>query len=215
MGLNLVFLGLPGSGKGTQALEIAKKFELNLISVGDLLRDECDKKSDLGLKIKKRIDEGELVTLDIIEELLRQNIDSKDGFIFDGIPRNIEQAVLLDKLMQERDARIDLVIEFQISENSIIDRIKHRYICNQCGAILCLNNATDKYCLECGVDDIFKRKDDCSTKAVNNRINVYNEEFHDIKNFYIAKSVLYSIDADRNLEEVTCSIMDLISKSQA
>ena len=215
MMLNIIFLGLPGSGKGTQAQLISQKFKLDLISVGDLLRSECEKASDIGNQIKSIIDNGKLVTLDIIESVLLSNIKlNKSGVIFDGIPRNIEQAKLLDKVMLDLGRKIDFVIEFNIDESVIIERLKKRYICNVCHAILCLSDHAIKHCTYCNASNISKRDDDVCDKAVCNRIDTYNIELGDIKEFYAKKGILHKIDANQLAENVTNNIEKLIKNKK-
>ncbi len=209
--LNLVFIGLPGSGKGTQSAIIAKKLKLELISIGDLLRKESKNNSDLGNKIRDLITVGKLVPLDIIRSVLEKKFgECKNGFLFDGIPRTVEQAMFLDDVLLGSGASINYVIEFKIKEKDILERLSSRYICKSCNSILSIISKKEIICKFCNSSEIEKRDDDSSILAVKNRIDIFNNAIHKIKDFYLKKDLLFEIDASQKHDQVTSSILNII-----
>ena len=136
--MNIILFGPPGAGKGTQADNIIKNFSLYKISTGDLLRKEIEKKTDLGMKIKSEIDQGLLVSDDIISDLITKILSNKKSFedlIFDGYPRNLNQAKSLDILIKKHNKKISCVISLDVDEETLKKRILGRIICTNCGLI--------------------------------------------------------------------------------
>ncbi|QEK38721.1 adenylate kinase family protein [Candidatus Cytomitobacter primus] len=208
--LNLAFLGPPGSGKGTQALIVSAKLKLDLVSMGDMLREECESGSVLGNEINQLISKGNLVPIHIIKDMIHKKVKSADhGILFDGIPRNIDQAIFLDDALSDLKQKLSCVIEFQISSEDVINRLKKRYICSDCSAILSIDN-NDLACNKCGSFNIEKRDDDISENAIQNRLQIFGEESKKILEFYAAKNILHKINADQNFNDVTNSILSLI-----
>ncbi len=209
--LNLVFMGPPGSGKGTQAAIISKKLGLELISVGDLLREESESKSKLGQQIDSFISVGELVPLEIISLIMKKRfLSCEKGFLFDGIPRTIEQAIFLDDVMKSESSKLDYVIEFQVAESDVIARLKKRYICCDCHAILSISEMDKLHCNLCMSSNIERRDDDSSNEAVKTRINIFNTQTEKIRKFYKKQNILCNIDASKKHNEVTNSIISLV-----
>ena len=182
--MNIILFGPPGAGKGTQAKYLVKKLGNYQISTGDMLRDAIVKGSDLGKKAKAIMDRGELVSDGIILSMIRQKIEDSKGksFIFDGFPRNLEQAKALDKMLNELKLSLDLVVEIVVDDDILINRIENRAQESQ--------NA---------------RSDD-NEEVLNKRLKVYHQSTEKIRPYYLNKKKLVKIDGIRSIEEVTDDI---------
>jgi adenylate kinase len=198
--MNLVFLGLPGSGKGTQANLLAKEYGIVSISTGDLLRNEIKNQTKIGLEAKKKIDNGDLVDDEIVIEILRNKIISEsceNGFILDGFPRNINQAIKLDEMLKENNKKLTKVYNFVVDEDVIIKRILGRFSCNKCGTIYNTyykNTTIDGVCDNCGSKEFDKRLDD-NEITIKNRIEIFNQSNFKIVEFYSKNNLIVSVDA--------------------
>ena len=195
--MNIVLFGLPGAGKGTQADNLTKEFNLFKVSSGDLLREEIKKKSSLGNKIKSVIDRGLLVSDGIIGDLIEDILSNKSYFnrlIFDGYPRNLNQARNLDILIKKYNHKISCVLSLKVDQDVIIKRILGRKVCSKCG--LTFNeffNFPNKKNYKCGLKFLQKRSDD-NEKTISNRFNTYTKETLPILNYYKNQNLLYEID---------------------
>lgn len=214
--MNLVFLGLPGAGKGTQAKILANKYNIPHISTGNIFRSAIKNETPLGLKAKEYIDAGELVpdevTNGIIKERLKEN-DCNDGFILDGYPRTLDQAVALDINLRELDKKLDLVIYTKVRESVLIKRLTGRRICEDCGATYHVEfnpPEVEGICDKCGGNLI--QRDDDSKETVEKRINVNKDNTSKLVNYYSNKGILVEIDAEKDINEVSNIIVDVIEE---
>lgn len=202
----VILLGAPGSGKGTQARVMVSSMGYNHVSTGDLLRAEVAKKSELGNRISDIINAGKLVDDSTVLELLKVNCDLGSGqYIFDGFPRNIDQAKALDEVVLKDAASVALY--FDLDLNVLKERLVNRRTCRDCGYIYnMLTNAPEKegVCDSCG-GEVFQRKDD-NDEVVANRLDVYKSTIDPILTYYSEKGMLVKINASQDPEKVSHQI---------
>ena len=212
--MNIILMGLPGAGKGTQASEIVKKFPIPHISTGDMFRKAIKDETDLGKEAKSYMDRGELVpdevTVGIVKERISED-DAKKGFLLDGFPRTIEQAEALSEIMQELDRKIDAVINIEVPEEELMNRLTGRRICEKCGTTYHLVFNPPKVD---GISDLdggklYQREDD-NPETVANRLNVNVKQSKPILEFYDNKNVLKNIDGSRDINVVTQDVIDIL-----
>ena len=212
--MNIILFGPPGSGKGTQADNIVKNFNLRKVSTGDLLREEIEKKTDLGMKIKSGIDRGLLVSDDIIRDLIVKILTDKksiDGLIFDGYPRNLNQAKSLDVLIKKRNQSISCVLNLNVDNETIIKRILGRIICTKCGLIFNKYfNLPKEENHNCGSSYLQPRSDD-SEKTIKNRIEIYTNKTLPILDYYEDQKILHKIDATGEINKIYDEIRGIIT----
>jgi len=213
--VNIILLGPPGAGKGTQAKRLEEKYGLTQLSTGDMLRAERKSGSDLGRKVQEVMDAGQLVSDDLIIELIAHRIDQLEGgkgFILDGFPRTVPQAEALDRMLKEKGLRLDSVIEMTVDEAALVDRIAGRFSCAKCGA-----SYHDRYhrpksegvCDVCGSRDFVRRADD-NPEAVKTRLEAYRRQTAPILPYYRAKGVLHPVDGMAEIGEVARQIETIL-----
>jgi len=214
--MNLILLGAPGAGKGTQAKFIVEKYGIPQISTGDMLRKAVANGTELGKKAKEFMDQGKLVpdgiVIGIVKERLRQK-DCEGGFILDGFPRTIAQAEALDRIMAEMGKRIDAVINISVPEEEIVRRIVNRRICKKCGAIYHLIYDPPKrpgICDKCG-GELYQRDDD-REEVVRRRFAVYRNSTQPLIDYYRKKGILYEVDGTNDIETVKSEILSILEK---
>ena len=212
--MNIILMGLPGAGKGTQASEIVKKFPIPHISTGDMFRKAIKDGTDLGKEAKSFMDRGELVpdevTVGIVKDRISED-DAKKGFLLDGFPRTIEQAEALNEIMQELDRKIDAVINIEVAEEELMNRLTGRRICEKCGTTYHLVFNPPKVEGVCDLDGgkLYQREDD-NPETVANRLNVNVKQSKPILEFYDNKKVLKNIDGSRDIKVVTEDVIDIL-----
>ncbi len=196
--MNVILLGAPGAGKGTQAVRIAAAMNIPHISTGDIFRKNIKEKTPVGLKAKSYIDRGQLVPDEVVVEIVQQRIDEddcKNGFLLDGFPRTIAQAEALDRL-----TNIDNVINLEVDLDKLVDRITGRRVCEKCGESYHVSTKKDDICEKCG-GKLIQRADD-TEETVKSRLNVYKNETAPLINFYKKQGVLKNVDGMKSIEEV-------------
>ena len=193
--MNILFLGAPGSGKGTQSKKIETEFNIPQISTGDLLRAETTSGSEMGEELKKIMPSGKFVSDEVVLELVSKKIKSKEceaGFILDGFPRNLSQASSLDSLLNSIDISLEYVFLIDVPTDLIIKRCVGRITCNSCGQIENEYFSDFREGDKCG-DGIFTKRADDNEETVSNRLKVYAEQTQPIIDFYKEKGILHRI----------------------
>jgi adenylate kinase len=199
---HLIFIGAPGSGKGTQATKFVTISGFKHVSTGDLLRSEIAKKSVLGLEVKKVMDEGKLVSDELVIKLLQANVNLDQPHIFDGYPRNIAQAKTLDA--QVLKGAISKAVYFEIDIARLIERLTNRRTCKSCGSIYNLISKKPKVmgvCDQCGSTELVQRADD-KEEVITNRLTVFKETVDPILDYYQDLGRLIKVDAEASEDEI-------------
>ena len=209
--MNIILLGPPGAGKGTQAGRLVADHGMLQLSTGDMLRAAVKEGTPIGLKAKAVMDAGELVSDDIVDGLIGDKLDSMDagqGAIFDGYPRTAAQAVSLDRILAARGRTLDYVIELEVDEDALVDRITGRYTCAKCGTGYHDRYAKPKIegvCDTCGATE-FKRRPDDNAETVRTRMAEYRAKTAPIMPIYEARGLLKKIDGMADIEHVSDAI---------
>ena len=207
--MNIILLGAPGAGKGTQATRISEKYGLPHISTGDIFRANIKGGTPIGKVAKSYIDAGKLVPDEVTCEIVKDRLardDVKSGFMLDGFPRNLFQAQELDKF-----SNVDAVINIQIDLSLLMDRLCGRRVCKSCGESYHVNFLNGKTtCEKCG-GELYQRKDD-NEETVGNRLKVYTEQTAPLIDYYRNKGVLIDIDGVGAIDEVFARICAALDK---
>ncbi|MEG1508840.1 MAG: adenylate kinase [Clostridia bacterium] len=204
--MRLIFLGAPGAGKGTQATRVSKNFSIPHISTGDILRKNIKEKTELGNVAKSYIDQGQLVPDDVVINIVKdriQDVDCKNGFLLDGFPRTLEQAIALDKI-----TKIDAVINLQVPYGIIMDRITGRRMCT-CGESYHISWGIGDTCPKCGAK-LYQRDDD-KEETVKARIEVYDKQTTPLIKFYKAQGILKDINGNADVDVAFAQILGVLN----
>ena len=206
--MNIVLLGAPGAGKGTQAAKLVEEFATPHISTGDILRAAVKNQTELGKKAKGYMDAGDLVPdsliIDLMDERLRES-DCEKGFILDGFPRTTAQAVALDDMLARLERPLDAALLVDVDSEVIIKRLTERRCCKECGYI---GTAADATCPKCG-GEMYQRDDD-NEATVRNRLDVYAKSTSPLIDYYKGKGLLKSVDGDRPVDTVYVDVKALL-----
>ncbi len=212
--MNLVLLGVPGSGKGTMAQLLSTELRVPNISPGEILREELRLKSPLGQTAKPFMEKGELVPDEVILKMMERRInqpDCKKGFVLDGFPRTAIQAERLDQMLADLKKSLDYVMKLEISDKTVMRRLGGRRICSVCGADFNLYTkppGKDDVCDLCG-GKLFQREDD-EEEVISNRLKVYQKETHPIEEYYNHQGKLIRINSEFNADIVLQEILKVL-----
>lgn len=212
--MNLILLGPPGVGKGTQAKKIAKLKNIPHISTGDMLRENIQKGTSLGKEAKEYMDKGLLVPDSVVISMMAQRIreeDCKDGFLLDGYPRTIPQAESLEKDLKELNKIIDYAINLKADSSVLVERISGRRVCKECGQMYHIKNQPPKVegvCDKCK-GELFQRDDD-KEETVKTRVSVYENQTAPLIDFYKDRGVLKNIDGTKSIDEIFKEISKIL-----
>lgn len=215
--MNIILLAPPAAGKGTQAEVLKKVYNLNHISTGDLLRSASREESDFGKKLKKMMESGNLVSDDIVLEVLNRYLDSTDNLnlLLDGFPRNIYQAEKLDEILREKNSQVDYVFLLNVSKDILLYRITGRRLCKSCGKVYNVNidplkPKNESICDECG-GELYARSDD-NEETFYNRYSEYENQTYPLINYYKQKGILHEVDSSISKEETYRQIEEILGK---
>lgn len=214
--MKIVFLGPPGAGKGTQAVDLALEFAIAHISTGDMLRGEIKAGSALGKLAQSYIDDGNLVPDEVAVDIIRHRLkkdDAKSGYILDGFPRTVPQAEMLEEMLKDMETALDRAIYLEASEEVIIERLSGRRICRECGKIyhtLNMPSRSSGICDICG-GETYQRPDD-QPDAIRRRLQVYQEKTADLIQWYADRNLLTRVAADIAREETYKELSELFKQ---
>ena len=208
--MNIIMLGAPGAGKGTQAAVLCERLNIPTISTGNIIREALKNGTEMGLKAKSFMDAGQLVPDEVVIGIVRDRLqedDCKNGYILDGFPRTIPQAEALD----EMGANIDVVIDIEVKDEVIVNRLSGRRVCENCGRpyhIVSLKPAVDGVCDDCG-GALVQRKDD-QIETIKNRLDVYHKETEPLVKYYEAQGKLKVVEGKDTVAATTDEVFKVI-----
>ncbi|MBC8591566.1 adenylate kinase [Wansuia hejianensis] len=210
--MRLVLLGPPGVGKGTQASNIVKKYNIPHISTGDIFRANIKEGTELGLTAKEYMDKGLLVPDEIVVSIVKDRLtkdDCKEGFLLDGFPRTVEQAKALDNELIKMGIKLDKVVNIEADEDVLIERATGRRICKECGSTYHIKNNPPKVEGKCDLDGgILYQRDDDKVETVATRIQVYLDQTQPLIKYYTDKGLILNIDGVRSIEDIFETIVN-------
>ena len=215
--MNIILLGPPGAGKGTQARKLVDERGRVQLSTGDMLREARTSGTEMGRKVAEVMDRGDLVTDEIVIGLIEEKLEegSEAGFIFDGFPRTLAQADALEDLLERHDEELGAVIEMQVEDAALIERIAGRFTCAKCGEVYheqTRRPQKEGVCDVCGSTE-FKRRADDNEEALKTRLMEYYKKTSPLIGYYYAKGVLRSIDGLAAIDEVTGAMAEVLDRA--
>lgn len=214
--MNLIFFGSPGVGKGTQAKILSSKLNIPHISTGDILREAVTNETELGLKAKKVMESGELVSDEIMIGIIREVLSDKkceNGFILDGFPRSIKQAITLDALLDELSIKKVFVVNIYAKEEEIVKRLTNRRACSNCGKLFNYNEIKDlSNCPECSFEKSFIHRKDDQEDVIRRRLNIFKTTTEPVLTYYADKERVVHINGFDSVENVTTEILNAFNE---
>jgi adenylate kinase len=212
--INIILLGPPGAGKGTQARTLVEQRGLVQLSTGDMLREARSSGTEMGRVVAEVMDRGQLVTDEIVIGLIREKLDTVEapGFIFDGFPRTLPQADALEELLSGMGRRIDAVIEMRVDDEALVDRISGRFTCGNCGEVYhdsTRPTAKQGVCDVCGSTDLRRRADD-NAESLKTRLMEYYKKTSPLVGYYYAKKTLAPIDGMAEVDAVGAQVAAIL-----
>ncbi|MBZ9654942.1 adenylate kinase [Phyllobacterium lublinensis] len=214
--MRLILLGPPGAGKGTQSQRLVEKLGIPQLSTGDMLREAVKAGTEVGLKAKAVMDAGNLVSDEIVNAIVSERMDQPDaanGFILDGYPRTLVQADAVEDMLADKGFDLDCVIELEVDDNVLVERISGRYSCAKCGTGYHDTNKKPHVagvCDKCGSTE-FKRRPDDNAETVRTRLEAYYKQTSPLIGYYYAKGKLKKVDGMADMEDVTAAIEKILS----
>jgi len=214
--MNILLFGPPGAGKGTQAKKLVDFYGIPQISTGDILRENVREGTELGFVAKAYMDKGDLVPDEVLIGIIKNRLkepDCKIGFILDGYPRTVSQADALEVILDEIDKHLDVVLNLEVPNKKLIERLSGRLICRNCGASYHRTFNQPKkegICDICG-DEIYQRLDD-KEESVQNRLNVYKMQTQPLIDYYLKKGILVTLEGNKEIDEVLEDIKVVLAK---
>ena len=215
--MKIILMGPPGAGKGTQAEKLVELYQIPHISTGDMFRKAQKDGTELGLKAKSYMEQGQLVpdevTVGIVKERLAED-DCKNGFLLDGFPRTVQQADALDGILKELGMALDRVINIEVDKGLLVDRLTGRRVCRACGATFHVINKAPKVegvCDKCG-GELCQRNDD-KVETVSNRLDVYAAQTAPLIEYYQSKDIMSSVDGSKSMEDVLANIRSVLGSN--
>ena len=212
--MNVILLGPPGAGKGTQAKIISEKYSIPHISTGDIFRKNITEKTNLGVEAKKYMDNGQLVpdevTIGIVKDRLRMD-DCKNGFLLDGFPRTVKQAESLDLFLSSNNQNINTALLIDVPKGFIFERMTGRRVCTVCGASYHVKFNQPRVENKCDIcnNDLIQRKDD-TEETVRERLDIYDRQTQPLIRYYSSQNVLSKVDGTREINEVFAEISNVL-----
>ena len=216
--INVILLGAPGAGKGTQGKNLSERFSIPQVSTGDILRASVKNKTPLGIKAREYMDKGALVPDDLVVSMVAERIrkdDASNGFILDGFPRNIRQADALDSTLKDLKTRITNVIGIEVERKELVRRLSGRRVCRKCGAnyhVIFSLPLNIGMCDKCG-SEIYQRDDD-KEETIEARLKVYEEETFPLIEYYTKKGLYAAVDGIGGMDQITETIVGILDKGR-
>jgi adenylate kinase len=220
--VNIILLGPPGAGKGTQAKRLEESRGLVQLATGDMLRAAVARQTEYGKQAKAVMERGDLVSDEIVVAIISERLDQPDvdkqdgkgGFVLDGFPRNVAQAEALDKMLQSKTMKLDAVIEMKVDDEALVERISGRFACAKCGKTYHDRFDPPKVpgtCDACGSTE-FVRRDDDNAETVRSRLEVYHRQTAPLVEYYGAQGKLKTVDGMASMDEVTQQLEEVLDR---